>query len=103
MDKKRIHWGIIGCGDVTEKKSGPAFYTLPHTKLTAVMRRNAAKAADYAKRHNVSNWYDNAVDLINDPEVEAVGLRIREHGSSFGRRDVQVPTVTGRPFLPSGM
>ena len=72
MDKKRIHWGIIGCGDVTEKKSGPAFYTLPHTKLTAVMRRDAAKAADYAKRHNVSNWYDNAVDLINDPEVEAV-------------------------------
>jgi len=46
MENKRIHWGIIGCGDVTEKKSGPAFYTLPNTALTAVMRRDGVKAAD---------------------------------------------------------
>lgn len=72
MENKRIHWGIIGCGDVTEKKSGPAFYTLPNTALTAVMRRDGVKAADYAKRHHVQKWYDNASSLINDPEVEAV-------------------------------
>lgn len=72
MEKNRIHWGIVGCGDVTEKKSGPAFYTLPQTSLTAVMRRDGAKAADYAKRHKVNKWYDKAEDLINDSEVEAV-------------------------------
>jgi predicted dehydrogenase len=67
-----INWGIIGCGDVTEMKSGPAFNKVPNSALVAVMRRNAAKAADYAKRHNVPHWYDDANALINDPEVNAI-------------------------------
>ena len=67
-----INWGIIGCGDVTEMKSGPAFNKVPNSFLVAVMRRNAAKAADYAKRHNVPNWYDDAEKLINDPNVNAI-------------------------------
>lgn len=67
-----IQWGIIGCGDVTEVKSGPAFNKVPDSKLVAVMRRDTAKAKDYAKRHHVPKWYNNAYELINDPEVNAV-------------------------------
>ncbi len=67
-----IKWGIIGCGDVTEIKSGPAFNKIANSQLVAVMRRDAAKAADYAKRHGVPTWYSNASDLINDPEVNAI-------------------------------
>lgn len=67
-----IRWGIIGCGDVTEVKSGPAFTKVPHSSLVAVMRRDAEKAADYAQRHNVPTWYDDADALINDPNVNAV-------------------------------
>ncbi|RDC65313.1 Gfo/Idh/MocA family protein [Adhaeribacter pallidiroseus] len=67
-----IRWGIIGCGDVTEVKSGPAFNKIPNSKLVAVMRRDAAKAEDYARRHNVPKWYADATALINDPEVDAV-------------------------------
>ncbi|GAB3986082.1 Gfo/Idh/MocA family oxidoreductase [Spirosoma daeguense] len=67
-----IKWGIIGCGDVTEVKSGPAFNKVPHSKLVAVMRRDAEKAADYARRHNVPKWYSNADELINDPDVNAI-------------------------------
>ncbi len=70
MDK--INWGIIGCGDVTELKSGPAFNKVPNSALVAVMRRNAEKAADYAKRHNVPKWYTDANELINDPQVNAI-------------------------------
>lgn len=69
---EKLNWGIIGCGDVTEKKSGPAFYTLPNTTLHAVMRRNEALAADYAKRHHVPVYYTNADQLIEDPLVDAV-------------------------------
>jgi predicted dehydrogenase len=69
---EEIKWGIIGCGDVTEVKSGPAFNKVPSSKLVAVMRRDAEKAADYAKRHNVPKWYDDATALINDPEVNAI-------------------------------
>ncbi|GAB4029635.1 Gfo/Idh/MocA family protein [Spirosoma jeollabukense] len=68
----QINWGIIGCGDVTEVKSGQAFNKVPHSKLVAVMRRDAEKAADYAKRHNVPTWYADADALINDPHVNAI-------------------------------
>ncbi|WP_366414919.1 Gfo/Idh/MocA family oxidoreductase [Paenibacillus sp. GP183] len=67
-----IRWGIIGVGDVTEVKSGPGFQKAEHSQLVAVMRRNGALAEDYAKRHNVPKWYDNAKDLIDDSEVDAV-------------------------------
>ncbi len=69
---EKINWGIIGCGDVTEVKSGPAFNKVPGSSLIAVMRRDAAKAADYAKRHNLPKWYADAAALINDPEVNAI-------------------------------
>ena len=67
-----IKWGIIGCGNVTELKSGPTFNKIVDSKLVAVMRRNAALAQDYAQRHNVSKFYSDASELINDSEVNAV-------------------------------
>lgn len=69
---QKIAWGIIGCGDVTEVKSGPAFNKVPGSGLVAVMRRDAVKAADYARRHKVQAWYSNANQLINDPNVNAI-------------------------------
>ncbi|SDH24945.1 Predicted dehydrogenase [Pedobacter terrae] len=69
---KEIRWGIIGCGDVTEVKSGPAFHKVNHSRLVAVMRRDGTMAADYAKRHQVPKWFDDATQLINDPEVNAI-------------------------------
>lgn len=70
MDK--INWGIIGCGNVTELKSGPAFNKVKNSSLVAVMRRNAEKAEDYAQRHNVPKWYSDANLLINDEDVNAI-------------------------------
>lgn len=67
-----IRWGIIGCGDVTEIKSGPAFNKVANSSLVAVMRRDGAKAKDYAKRHQVPKWYDDAAQLINDPDINAI-------------------------------
>jgi len=67
-----IRWGIIGVGDVCEKKSGPAFYKIEHSSLVAVMRRDGEKVRDYAIRHNVPNYYTNADELIHDPEVNAI-------------------------------
>lgn len=67
-----VKWGLIGCGSVTEVKSGPPLQLTPHSSLVAVMRRNSALAEDYAKRHQVPKWYSNADELINDPEVNAV-------------------------------
>lgn len=70
--RKTIKWGIIGCGNVTEVKSGPAYQITDGFELIAVMRRNLVLAKDYAKRHNVPRYYNDADALINDPEVDAV-------------------------------
>ena len=67
-----IRWGILGCGDVTEVKSGPGFQKARGSQLVAVMRRNGTLAADYAKRHGVPRSYADAHALVNDPEVDAV-------------------------------
>lgn len=72
-----IRWGIIGCGDVCEIKSGPGFQKAEGSQLVAVMRRNGALAADYAKRHNVPRSYDDADRLIADSEVDAVYIATR--------------------------
>ena len=69
---KTVRWGIIGCGDVTEVKSGPGFQKARNSQLVAVMRRNGRLAEDYARRHGVPKWYDAADALINDNEVDAV-------------------------------
>ncbi len=69
---KKVSWGFIGCGDVTEVKSGPAFHQSPTSEIVAVMRRNVEKAKDYAQRHNIPQWYDDAQKLIDAPEVNAV-------------------------------
>ena len=70
--KEDIRWGIIGCGDVCEVKSGPAFSKIANSSLTAVMRRDLVKAQDYAMRHHVQKYYSNAQQLIDDPEVNAI-------------------------------
>src|SRR5262245_42558812 len=67
-----IRWGIIGCGDVTEVKSGPGFQRADGSALVAVMRRDRARAEDYARRHGVARVFDQAADLINDDDVDAV-------------------------------
>jgi predicted dehydrogenase len=71
-NQTEIRWGIIGAGDVCEVKSGPAFNLAPQSKLIAVMRRNGQKAEDYAKRHKVPRWYDDADKLIHDPDINAI-------------------------------
>lgn len=76
MSKKikddEVRWGIIGVGDVCEVKSAPAMQLIKHSKIAAVMRRDAARAADYAQRHQVEKWYSDADDLIDDPNVNAI-------------------------------
>ncbi len=67
-----VKWGSIGCGDVMEVKSGPAFQNIEHSQLHAVMRRQGALSRDFAERHQVPHWFNDASDLINDPEVNAI-------------------------------
>lgn len=72
FNDNEVRWGVIGVGKVCEVKSAPAMNKIPNSRLVAVMRRDADKAKDYAHRHGVPKWYDDADRLIADPEVNAV-------------------------------
>lgn len=74
-----IRWGILGCGDVAEKKGGPALYKAQGSELVAVMRRDRAKAEAFAQRHGAKRAYDNARALLADPEIEAVYIATPPH------------------------
>lgn len=69
---KTIKWGFIGCGEVTEKKSGPAFAEIEGSEVVAVMSRTEQRARAYAEHHQIRRWYTDAQSLIDDPEVNAV-------------------------------
>ncbi len=72
MKLDKIRWGVIGAGNVFEYKSGPALSKTSNSELIAVMRTNAAKAEETARRHNAKHWYTDAASLVNDPDVNAV-------------------------------
>lgn len=72
MENKEIRWGIIGCGAVTEVKSGPAYQKTPGFKLDAVMRRDHKLALDYANRHKIPRVFETAMALISDPNIDAI-------------------------------
>jgi predicted dehydrogenase len=78
-----VRWGIVGVGDVCEVKSAPAMNLIERSKLVAVMRRNGEKAKDYAQRHGVPKWYDDADQLINDPEVNAIYIATPPESHEF--------------------
>ena len=69
---KYIRWGFIGCGEVTELKSGPAFAEVEGSSIVAVMSRSERRARSYAERHHIRKWYTDAQQLIDDPDVNAI-------------------------------
>lgn len=72
MSNETVVWGIIGCGDVAEVKSGPAFQKCKNSQLLAVMRRDSEKAKDFALRHKVPLWYDDAGLLLANKSINAI-------------------------------
>jgi len=72
MNEKPVHWGMIGCGDVTERKSAPSFNKIPGSRLVAVGSRTPEKAEDYARRHGIAAWHREPARVIHDPDVDIV-------------------------------
>lgn len=91
-----VRWGMIGCGDVAEVKSGPGFQKAAHSALVAVMRRDRQKAEDYARRHAVPKVHSTSQALIEDPEIDAVYIATPPSSHYELALDV---AVAGKPCL----
>ena len=69
---KETVWGMIGCGGVTEKKSGPGLYKAYGSRLKGVYNRTEAKAYDWVQRHGHDQVYATVEELLADEEITAV-------------------------------
>ncbi len=66
-----VRWGIIGAGDVCERKSGPPLYGVHRSQLVLVHRRDRTAGEDFARRH--AGRYVGSVDeLVASEEIDAV-------------------------------
>ena len=72
MPMNTVQWGMIGCGDVTEVKSGPAFNKIENSRLLAVTGRSEARVRSYAQQHGIPRPYAEAALLLADPDIHAV-------------------------------
>jgi len=67
-----LKWGLIGCGDISQKRVAPALRDLENCTLIAVNRKNVALAAPFAKQFGAPKWYEKWRDLLADEEIGAV-------------------------------
>jgi predicted dehydrogenase len=67
-----VRWGLIGCGDIADKRVAPALVKSPGSSLHAVARAHASLAADFARRHGARRWHADWRELLQDPDVDAV-------------------------------
>ena len=74
-----LRWGILGCGNVAEHKGGPPLYSVEDSELIAVMRRDKAKAEDFAERHGAKRAYIDVDKLLSDDEINAIYIATPPH------------------------
>jgi 1,5-anhydro-D-fructose reductase (1,5-anhydro-D-mannitol-forming) len=74
-----LGWGIIGCGDITDKRGAPAINAQPDSRLVAFHSRTASQAESFALKHNAQRWTTSREDLIRDPEIDAVYVATEHH------------------------
>ncbi|MFD2177720.1 Gfo/Idh/MocA family protein [Veronia pacifica] len=104
MNTQNLKWGIIGCGNVTEVKSGPAYQLVENFDLHAVSRRNVELGEDYAKRHGVKKFYSDPESLIFDDEIDCVYIATPpDSHKKFGLLTASAgkPCCIEKPLAPS--
>lgn len=74
-----VKWGIVGAGDVCERKSGPPLYQVARSRLQRVYRRNRPAAEDFVARHGHGTVAESYATLLADPEVDAVYVATPHH------------------------
>ncbi len=75
----KVRWGLIGCGDIAQKRVAPALRDLPNVEFVAVNRARAELAEAFAQEFGARKWYADWRDLLADPAIEAVYIATPVH------------------------
>jgi predicted dehydrogenase len=74
-----LRWGLIGCGDIAQKRVAPALRDLDNCRLVAVSRAQHDLAERFARQFGAGRWYRDWQDLLKDEEIDAVYIATPPH------------------------
>ena len=69
-----IKWGLIGCGDIAQKRVAPAICTLEGHRIEAIARKNPNRLGEFAEKFGVERTFGRAEELIENSQIDAVYL-----------------------------
>jgi predicted dehydrogenase len=76
---KKLGWGLIGCGDIAQRRVAPALRDLPSCELIAVNRAQSELAPAFAKQFGARRWYLDWKKLLLDEDIDAVYIATPVH------------------------
>jgi predicted dehydrogenase len=91
-----INFGIIGFGLHAVKRVMPGFALATNCRVTALSRRDLAKAKESARQHKIPLAFDSAEKLCRSPQVDAVFITTP---NACHLEDVLVAAACGKPIL----
>ena len=91
-----INFGIIGFGLHAVKRVMPGFALAKNCRVTALSRRDLAKAKESARQHEIPLAFDSAEQLCRSPQVDAVFITTP---NACHLEDVLVAAACGKPIL----
>jgi predicted dehydrogenase len=74
-----VRWGLIGAGDIAQKRVAPALRDVSRSRLLGVARADAERAEAFARSFGADRWYRDYRELLADPEVDAVYVATPVH------------------------
>jgi predicted dehydrogenase len=74
-----LRWGLIGCGDIAQRRVAPALSALATCELHAVTRSRADRAESFAREFGAKQWYASWQELLADKDVDAVYVATPVH------------------------
>ena len=69
---KKLRWGLIGCGDIAQKRVAPALRDSPQCDLIAVSRSQSQLLEPFARQFGAKKCYSDWREMLVDPEIDAV-------------------------------
>jgi predicted dehydrogenase len=91
-----VRFGIVGFGLHAVKRLMPGFVLSKNCKVTALSRRDMAKAQESARQYEIPLAFDSAAELCNSPEVDAVLVTTP---NSLHLKDVLTAIEAGKAVL----
>src|SRR5437762_8163128 len=75
----KLRWGLIGCGDIAQKRVAPALRDAPLCEFVAIARNQAHLAESFAREFGARKWYSDWRDLVRDSEIDSVYIATPVH------------------------